>query len=384
VTTTARHTDTSDREPITTAKTVTRAELPDLPQDAPPDRPRPVHARTLDDWSSLLGSMVASLCLVWLLYTQILPLGGVIGFIISWYVAFVAMYAGVTALSQPAPIVRDRIATAVVHGGAAAVGLAIVAVITYTYYRGWPAYHHWSFLSQNSASVGPLTPLNQGGILQAIEGSGIQVGIAISVALPFGLAAAVYMTEVGGKFAKVVRTVIEAMTALPDLVAGLFIYAVLVLPPVSLGRTGMAAALAIAITMTPIIARSSEVVLRNVPSGLREASLALGSQQWRTVWRVVLPTARPGLATALILGVARGIGETAPVLITSGNSNFFQANPLQNQMNSLPLYTYFGIRSGQPNLITRGYGAACVLLTIVLILFVFVRWLATRQSGGER
>jgi phosphate transport system permease protein len=382
VTTTTDVAGRHDEERLPPATTVVRAEPVADRGGTPPDRPRHIGARTMDDWASLVGAAVAALCLVWLLYTQILPFSGKIGFVLSWYVAFVALYGGVTALSQPGPIVRDRIATAIVHGGAAAVGLALFATLIFTYVKGWPAYRHPSFLIHDASTVGPLTPLGQGGILQALVGSLIEVGIAVVVALPFGLAAAIYMTEVGGRFSRVVRTVIEAMTALPDLVAGLFIYTVLVVG-VGLGRTGIAAALAISITMTPIIARSSEVVLRNVAAGLREASYALGSTQWRTVWGVVLPTARPGLATALILGIARGIGETAPVLITSGNSNFMNYNPFHNPMNSLPLYAYFAVRSGQSDLITRGYGTACVLLTLVLVLFVLIRLLARGRRGDR-
>lgn len=383
MTATTDRTTVPEREPAPVATTVVRAQPPADAGPLSPDRPRPLRGKTAEDWWSLVGAAISALCLVWLLYNQILPFSGKLGFVICWYVAFVALYTGVAAMSQPRPIVMDRFATALVHGGAATVALAVGATLLDTYVKGWPAYHHLSFITQDSAAVGPTTPLGQGGILQAIIGSLIEIGIAIAVSLPLGLATAVYMTEVGGRAARVVRTVVEAMTALPDLVAGLFIYAILVIPPINLGRTGLAAALAISITMLPIIARSSEVVLRNVPDGLREASYALGSTQWRTVLRVVLPTARSGLATALILGVARGIGETAPVLITSGNSNFMNKNPFQDPMNSLPLYAFFAVRSGQPNLITRGYGAACVLLTMVLILFVIVRLLA-RQRGGQR
>ncbi len=201
--------------------------------------------------------------------------------------------------------------------------------------------------------------------------------------MPLGLITAVYMTEVGGVMAKFVRTVIEAMTALPDLIAGLFIYTVLIVA-LHEGRSGIAAALALAVTMLPIIARSSEVVLRVVPGGLREASLALGASRWRTVLSVILPTARPGLGTALILGIARGIGETAPVLITSGASTFFNAKPFNGEpMNSLPLFVYTGVRSGEPNYITRGFGAASVLLAVVLVLFVVIRVLARSRSTSR-
>ena len=173
------------------------------------------------------------------------------------------------------------------------------------------------------------------------------------------------------------RTVVEAMTALPDdrspacsstpsLIVGLGCRA----------QTGFAAALALAVTMVPIIARAAEVVLRVVPGGLREAGLALGASSGSTVRHVVLPTARPGLATALILGIARGIGETAPVLITSGASTFLNSNPFHNPMNSLPLFIFTAVRSGEPLYIARGYGAAAVLLAIVLVLFVVTRFLA--------
>jgi phosphate transport system permease protein len=117
-------------------------------------------------------------------------------------------------------------------------------------------------------------------------------------------------------------------------------------------------------------------VLRVVPSGLREAGLALGSSRWRVVWHVILPTARPGLATAVILGVARGVGETSPVLLTSGASSFLVTNPTGGVMNSLPLYIFTAVRSGEPALITRGFAAATVLLGFVLLLFVTARLLA--------
>jgi phosphate transport system permease protein len=120
-----------------------------------------------------------------------------------------------------------------------------------------------------------------------------------------------------------------------------------------------------------------------VPGGLRAAGLALGASQWQTVWRVVLPTARPGLATAVILGVARSIGETSPVLLTSGASTYFNANPFQDPMNSLPLFVFSSVRSGESLYIARGFGAAAVLLALVLVLFVITRFVA-RQKGSTR
>jgi phosphate transport system permease protein len=230
--------------------------------------------------------------------------------------------------------------------------------------------------------VSPTAPLNQGGILHAIVGSLIELGIATVVSLPLGIGTAVFMVEVGGKFARVVRTVVEAMTALPDILAGLFIYTTLI---VGLGfqRSGFCAAMALSVMMLPIIARSADVALRVVPGGLREAGLALGASQWQTVWRVVLPTCRSGLATAVILGMARAVGETAPVLITSGASTFFNINPLNNPMNSLPLYILTAVRSGEPRFIERGFGAGIVLLVMVLILFGIARFLSRSKVASR-
>jgi len=139
--------------------------------------------------------------------------------------------------------------------------------------------------------------------------------------------------------------------------------------------------MALSVMMLPIIARAADVVLRVVPGGLREASLALGASQWSTVWNVVLPTARPGLSTALILGVARGIGETSPVLLTSGAASFVVLNPFDGVMNSLPLFIYTAVRSGEPLYIQRGFAAASILLALVLVLFVVARRLARPWSG---
>jgi phosphate transport system permease protein len=176
-----------------------------------------------------------------------------------------------------------------------------------------------------------------------------------------------------------IRTVVEAMTALPSIVAGLFIYSfwiILLHEP----RSGFAGALAISVMMLPIVARASDVVLRVVPGNLREASLGLGASRWRTIWHVVLPTARPGLATALILAVARGIGETSPVLIASGYASFMVTDPFRGVMSSLPLSVYNSVIAPEPQAVVRGYATAAVLMILVLTLFVIARLLARPPS----
>jgi phosphate transport system permease protein len=351
----------------------------DTTQLAPPeldeDRPRDLRRRTQDDVLSLVGSATAALALVWLVFEQMLAWSGSLGFVVCWYVAFLALYAGLTAMSQPRPVIVDRLAAAAVHAGAAVVGFALASTVLYTFIEGRAALGHLNFFTHDMAGVGPTAPLSRGGIWHAIVGSFIEVGIAVCVALPLGIGTAVFMTEVGGRLSRVVRTVVEAMTALPDILAGLFIYTTLILG-LGFQRSGFAAAVALTVMMLPVIARSAEVSLRIVPGGLREAGMALGASQWQTVRRIVLPTAKAGLATALILGVARAVGETAPVLITSGASTFTNYNPFQDPMNSLPLFILSAVRSGEPLYIARGFGAASVLLALVLALFVTTRFLA--------
>ena len=147
-------------------------------------------------------------------------------------------------------------------------------------------------------------------------GTVIEVGIAVVISVPLGIGTAVYMTEVGGRGSRLVRTVVEAMTALPEILAGLFVYVFLIVG-FGLPKSGLAVSVAMAVTMVPIIARAGEVALRVVPSGLREASSALGATHWKTVRKVVLPAAKRAWPPGSILAIARGIGETAIVLICS-------------------------------------------------------------------
>ncbi len=343
------------------------------------DRPRSLNARTLDDRLALLGSLAGSFSLVWVVFIWLAGLSGAVGFVVCWYLAFLSLYAGVTAAHHPTRVVVDRVMAAVVHLAALLVGVALMSVVGYTFWRARRVLPHLNLYTHDASGAGPRAPLTQGGVSHAIVGSFIQLSIAVGISLPLGIGTALFVTEVGGRFAKVVRTVVEAMTAIPDLLAGLFVYVTLIVR-FHMARNGLAAALAIAVTMTPIIARSSEVALRVVAGGLREAGMALGATHWRTVARVVVPTARPGLATALILAVARGIGESAPLLIVSGASTFWNTNPLRNPMNSLPLYIYSGARSGAGDTleIQRAFGAASVLLAIVFVLFLLTRVLARR------
>jgi phosphate transport system permease protein len=346
------------------------------------DRPRAVRRLTLDDWLSLGGAVLGSLAVVDVVFEHILDGSGTLGFLVCWYAAFLVMYAALVGMSNPRPIVIDRLVTTAAWAAGGIVVCALGTTVVYTFARGHSAFLHANFYTHDMAGVAPDAALTHGGILHAIVGSVVEVGIAVVVSVPLGIGTAVYMAEIGGRWSRLVRTVVEAMTALPEILAGLFIYVILIVD-FGLPKSGIAASAAMTVTMVPIIARAAEVALRVVPGGLREASLALGASHWRTVRKVVLPSAKAGLATATILGVARGVGETAVVLITSGASSFLTFNPTKNPMNSLPLLIFTDIKTGQPLAIDRAFGAASVLLAIVLVLFIVTRVLA-RDSSGRR
>lgn len=332
------------------------------------------------DVFALIGALAASLSATGLMWTQLSPFTGALGYVITTWALFVAFYSVLVSFDESRPTMRDRVASVIVHSlGAVLVG-ALAFVVVYTIVRGWKALVHVNFFTQDLRLAGPLDPLTVGGIKHAIVGTLIEVGIALVIAVPLGLLGAVFLNQIPGRFSRFVRTVVEAMTALPDILAGLFIYATLILI-FGLDKSGLAAATALAVTILPIIIRAADVVLRLVPGSLTEASYALGTGQWRTVWHVVLPTARSGLATAIILGAARAIGETSPVLLTAGATANLNADPVHGPMMSLPLLAYTEVQSPQPNVIARGFGAAATLLVLVLVLFAVARFLGGRGSG---
>jgi phosphate transport system permease protein len=340
---------------------------------------RATRSSTQEDRYTLLGAAVGSLAASWLLYERVLPFQGSIGFVVFAYLVFMAFYAGLTAINRSGAVVVDRLMGTLVWAAPAVIGLALADMVITTVAKGVDALVHANFFTDDMSGVRPSDPFTSGGILHAMIGTLIEVVIAVAIAMPLGVITAVFMSEVGGRGAKVVRTVVEAMTALPSIVAGLFIYSTLIVR-VHFPSSGFAAALALAVMGLPIMARASDVVLRVVPGGLREASYALGASTWQTVWRVVLPTARPGLATALILGIARMVGETSPLILTSGASTFFNTDPFHNPMNSLPLFIYNAVGSGEPGFETRGYAAATVLLAVVLSLFLLARFAAKQRK----
>ena len=353
---------------------------PDLARD----REVPLRIATVaaEDTLTLGGAAAGALGLTWVLYERVLPFTGALGFWLCWYAAFLVLYTAAAALQWRRLVVRDKVmAVAVASGGILA--CAVVAEqIGYSFVKGLPAISHWTFFTSTMAFAAPTSSLRVGGILHAAVGSLEQLGLATLFSVPLGITAALFLAEVGGRLERPVRTIVNAMTALPSIVAGLFIYAFAVLS-LGLPECGLAAALAVAVVMLPTVTRAAEVVIRVVPGTLREASFALGASHWRTVCSVILPTARSGLVTAVTLAMARGIGETAPVLLTAGFTNELNPDPVHGWQATLPTFIITSVLDdGQfPNFIARAFGAGFTLMLIVLILFTVARLIGGGAPG---
>ncbi|MBB5872842.1 phosphate transport system permease protein [Allocatelliglobosispora scoriae] len=228
-----------------------------------------------------------------------------------------------------------------------------------------------------------------GGIYHAMIGTLEQVGIAVLITVPLGIAAAIYIVEYGrGKrLATAVRFFVDVMTGIPSIVAGLFILAfwVLVVTPMfsSDGKahySGFAAALALSVLMLPTITRSCEEMIRLVPDSLREGAYALGIPRWKTITKIVLPTALPGIVTGIMLAIARAAGETAPVLLVAGGYASINTNPFEGNQASLATYIYDQISTASQYGPPRAWSAALTLVVLVLTLTVAAKLLASRNK----
>jgi phosphate transport system permease protein len=371
---------TSRQQPLATV--TPRTTIP--PLTAEPARIR--NGRSRHEVLAVVGAFVAAPAMG-LLVGPVLGLVGMGWVPLISFVWFVVTYTTLVFLEEDGPSVRDRFWSVLLWSSGALVMAVLFLVIGYTLVRGQEVFRQLdlsqlsnNFFTTDMGLTGPLAPLNEGGIFHALVGTLQQITIALIITVPLGTATAIYLNEVGGRFARLIRTVVEAMTALPSVVAGLFIYGS-VIAVVTHEFNGFAAALSITVLMLPIMIRSADVVFRLVPGNLREAGLALGAGQWSVVRRVVLPTVRSGLTTAIILGTAHGIGETAPVLLTAGVTNNLNWNPFDGPQISLPLAALEFIKSPQPDMKARGFATAAFLMFVVLVLFVVARLIGGQRAG---
>jgi phosphate transport system permease protein len=233
----------------------------------------------------------------------------------------------------------------------------------------------WNFFTKEPA--GPLNP-KQGGIVQSFIGTGLIVGIATTIAVPLGILTGIYLAEYGkGRIASAIRLIAYVLLSTPSIVAGAFIWALVV---VALGNfSALAGGLSLVVLMWPIVAIASEAVLLLVPQELREGALALGLPRWKTIVRVVMPTAGAGLLTAVMLAVARALGETAPILLTALGNDFINTD-IRAPTDAVPLRVFDYARTPVEALHSIAWGGALVLLAAVLFLAISARILSSRQQ----
>ncbi len=333
-----------------------------------------------DDISLLLGSAISAGAITWVAIVQLTTIRNIVGLSAIWYLFFLLVYRMVTDMHQGKLAARDKMMSVLIATGSLIVLMPLLFIISYVVGKGLPSINR-EFFTQDLSSTGTLDL--GGGAAHAIVGTLQQIGIASLISVPLGMATAVFLNEVRGPLRRPVRIFVDAMSGVPSIVAGLFIFSVWI---IQFGNSfsGFAAALAMSVLMLPSITRTSEEVLRLVPGGLREASLALGSTEWRTTWSVVLPTARAGLVTSVVLGVARAVGETAPLIMTSFGNSAMNSNPFSGAQSSLPLFVYTLIRNPFPEQQARAWGGALVLIVLVLVLFTTARIIGARQPGARR
>ena len=305
---------------------------------------------------------------------------------LAYFFIFFLLYALTTAIFQYSArgmaAAKDALVKAIVVLGAVVTVLPIASIIFTVASKGLPGIR--SGLFTNDMSLATSTdPLTNGGLLHAITGTLTLVSISLFLSVPIGILTALYLTEIKGRFTNPIRFLVQAMSGVPSIVAGLFILSA-VLYPITKSYSGFMGALALTILMIPTITRTSEEVLLLIPNELREAGVALGGTQWRTVAMIVLPAARSGLVTAMILGVARISGETAPLLLLTGGGDKVNPNPFSGSLGSLPYYIWKSFNAGSPEAITRAWAGLLVLLVVVLILFTLARLLTNQKMKARK
>lgn len=355
---------------------------PVIAPPAAPDRPKRVRRVSRDGLLDLIGAAVAALAAVWLLFS----LAGVsvanFGFVFVWLLVSYAIYGVLVWRRDGVLIMKDKLATVAIWTGGVIALAALASVVSTVIIKGGPiVFDHFPRFLVLDSSGGKTG--DQYGVGQSIVGTIEQVLIATMISVPIAFLTATYLVQSSSTLAKIVRNVVDAMTGTPSIIAGLFMFIIWVRPHGVNGKSGLIAALALSIMMIPVACRAAYEVIRIVPGSLREAAHALGAPERRVVMRVVLPTARVGLITAALLGIARTSGETAEVLFTAGGNARYNWNPFHGWQDDLPLRIYEQVFQPSAKAITVGWGAAFVLMALVLILFTLARVLGSGRTPGR-
>lgn len=324
------------------------------------------------DLAILLGAILASYLLV-----AATPMKGKLSYFFTFFFFYMIATAGYKLLTRGQMAAKDALVSSIVAIGAVSTLIPIVSILATVISKGIKGLH-WSLFTTDMSLATPTDAIAVGGLLHAITGTLTMVALSLVISVPIGILTALYMTEIKGRLIGPIRFLVQAMSGVPSIVAGLFILSS-VLYPITKAYSGFMGVLALSILMIPTIARTSEEVLNLIPNDLREAGVALGGTQWRTVAMIVLPAAKSGLITAMILGVARIAGETAPLLLLTGGGDRVNPNPFDGPMGSLPYYIWKAFNSGSPEAVTRAWAGLLVLVLLVLILFT-----AARMLGGKK
>ena len=335
--------------------------------------PRRLSALGTDDLAEFAIAAFVAFHAVWFLRV-LLDWDGILGAALLWYLAFVAVHFLIVSFRLTSAVATDRLVTTCVWSVGVVVSGVLAWMVGYVVVKGAKLIS-WSFLTQDLSTVGALDA--GGGAAHALVGTIEQVGLATVIVVPIAVLTAVYLHEYDGKLAAPIRFVVDALSGLPSIVAGLLMFTIWP----SFEPSGVKASAALLVLMLPPITRATEEILRTVPDPLREASLALGAPRWRVIMQVVLPTARSGLLTAVLLGIARAIGETAPVILTALGSSVMNTNPLSGAQASLPTFVWALIRVPDKTQNDRAWGGALLLVMFVLVLFATARVVSAR---GDR
>jgi len=335
-------------------------------------------------WESTLFEKLENIMIIFAAFglagasVRLTGLNGKLGFFISLFISLLVLNFGFHFMKRGSAAAKDSLLKVFTVMAIVLTLIPIVSIIATVVSKGYKGLH-WGLLTKDMALASVNDPIAAGGLLHALLGTIIMVGGALIISFPIGVLTALYLTEIRGSLTRPIRFLVQAMSGVPSIVAGLFILSSLVYP-VTNALSGLMGSLALTILMIPTIARTSEEMLLLISNELREAGVALGGTQWRTVAGVVLPAARSGLVTAIILGVARIIGETAPLLLVSGGGDSVNLNPAEGAMGSLPYYIWKAfLTGGTPEAFARAWGGMLVLLAFIFILFGLARYLSGRK-----
>jgi len=309
------------------------------------------------------------------------PLKGKLGFALTLITMSILVSTVVSWIRRDRKAAMNSTTTVLVYIAAAFVIIPLASVLYEIVRLGAPSLSFNMFTNDMSQTASEA-PLTEGGLLHAVVGTAYIVTFATLLSTPIGILTALYIVEVKGRFAGLVRFFVQAMSGVPSIVAGLFIFAVWM---IQLGNSysGLAGGLALTVLMIPTVARTSEEVLKLIPADLREAGLALGATQWRTVAMVVIPAAKSGLITAVILGIARVVGETAPLLLTLGGADALNLNPTQGNMSAFPYYVWKNLLLGSENAVSRAWQGVFILMVLVLIFFALARYFGAAKGARK-